>query len=185
MKKSYPKIIKTIALSLAGLVYFLSISNFAYASPITEENVLNLINNERTERGINPLRLDSDLDQAALNKSKDMLHRNYFEHFAFGLKPWDFISLAGYNYLYAGENLAMKFETSEGMVNAWMNSPKHRDNILSPEFEDIGIGIVKGEFVEADGSRDQTTIVTNMFGRKKPIILQVFNRIIENIHIFF
>ena len=185
MKKSYQKLITISSATLMGLLSFLSVFATAYASPITSENVFHLINDERTVRGISPLRLNSDLDNAALNKSKDMLHRNYFEHFAHGLKPWDFISLAGYNYMYAGENLAMKFETSEGMISAWMNSPKHRDNILSPEFEDIGIGIVKGEFTDIDGSRGQTILVTNMFGRKTPVILEVFNRFIENIRIFF
>lgn len=169
---------KIAACSFVVLSSFLLVSH-VYASAITPDNILNLLNQERTSRGIPKLVDNEELDNAASQKSKDMVNRDYFEHFAFGLTPWDFVKNSGYEYLYAGENLAMDFNTSEGMVNAWMNSPAHRDNILNPDFRDIGVGVVKGEFIE-NGSGRNTIMVTNMFGRKKPVILKVFDFITNN-----
>jgi uncharacterized protein YkwD len=143
----------------------------AFASPINEANLTNLINGERESRDLPLLNINNDLDNSATLKSKDMINRDYFDHYAFGLSPWDFIANGGYDYLYAGENLAMDFQTSEGMVKAWMNSPTHRDNILNPEYRDLGIGVVKGTYTE-NGTEKTTTIVTTMFGREKPPIVK-------------
>lgn len=143
------------------------------ASEITSENVVFLINKERLFYGDEPVVVDPELQKAADLKSSDMITRNYFEHYAFGLSPWDFIHAAGYDYLYAGENLAMSFDTSEGMVNAWMNSPAHRANILNPDFQDLGVGVVKGAYTE-NGTKEQTIMVTNMFARRKPAIVVFF-----------
>ena len=113
-----------------------------------------------------------------------MLNRNYFEHFAYGLTPWDFMKKANYNYLYAGENLAMNFQTSEGMVNAWMNSPLHRANILNPDYNEMGLGIVKGAYTE-NNKTQETIIVDNMFGRQKPVILDFFDNFIAKVTAIF
>jgi uncharacterized protein YkwD len=186
MKNSYKKIKlnKFILSTLMAASIFVVATPKAFASDITPENVLLLVNKERIYNGLMPLKLDPDLNRAARNKSKDMLSRNYFDHYAYGMTPWDFISSAGYKYLYAGENLAMDFHTSEGMVNAWMNSPMHRKNILSEDYEDIGIGVIKGAYTE-NGVEKDTIVVDNMFGRKKPIIVEVFNKVIENIQNLF
>lgn len=168
-----------MSLSFGALASALFVSH-AFASPINTPNVLDGINQQRTSRGLSKLAINPDLTNAANLKSKDMINRNYFEHFAFGMTPWDFIKNAGYNYLYAGENLAMDFNTSEGMVSAWMNSPAHRDNILNPDFQDAGIGIIKGEYTE-NGTVHSTTMVTNMFGRKKPIILKLFDYVTRDL----
>lgn len=178
-KINHPLIKKATALSL-GVLSSVAFASHTFASPITAQNVLDDINTQRTIQGLPKLVLDSDLNNAAALKSKDMLNRNYFEHYAFGLKPWDFIHNAGYNYLYAGENLAMDFTTSEGMVSAWMNSPAHRENILNPDFKDTGIGIIKGEYTE-NGVVHSTTMVTNMFGRKKPAIVKAFDYITHDL----
>jgi uncharacterized protein YkwD len=151
------------ALSLVAV--FASIS-FVHASTITRENILASINKERVSKGLNELTLDVDLSRAAQTKSKDMLRRNYFDHYAFGLSPWDFMINAGYDYSAAGENLAMNFNTTEGMVSAWMNSASHRDNILSPDYKETGIGIVKGVYTE-NGISHETIIVSDMFGQRK------------------
>jgi len=181
--KNKQKIQKNV-IALAAAITMLMPSGFAFASEITPENVLFLINRERVYFGLNPLNPDPDLNRAAGFKSKDMISRDYFDHYGYGLTPWDFIGNQDYNYLYAGENLAMDFETAEGVVSAWLVSPTHRANILSPDFEDTGIGVVKGEFTE-NGLAKETTVVTNMFGRKKPPVVEVFNQIIENIRYLF
>jgi uncharacterized protein YkwD len=152
----------------------------AYASDISNKNLLELINKERTSRGLSKLVENQELDQAAYLKAKDMINRNYFEHYAYGLTPWDFIKISGYDYLYAGENLAMDFRTSEGMVKAWMNSPSHRDNILNPDYQDIGLGVVKGEYSESNNT-ESTIMVSNMFGRKKPTIMKIYEYFSKNI----
>lgn len=161
----------------AGIVH-------AQASDITQTNVLEQINYQRDLRGLKPLVEDSRLDKAADNKSTDMIKRDYFEHYSFGLTPWTFISEQDYNYLYAGENLAMDFQTSEGMVRAWMSSPAHRKNILNPDYDDIGIGVVKGEYTDDKGTHE-TIMVTNMFGKEKPKILQFFDTMFSTMKSWF
>jgi len=156
----------------------------AQASDITQTNVLDQINYQRDLRGLKPLVEDSRLDKAADNKSTDMIKRDYFEHYSFGLTPWIFISEQDYNYLYAGENLAMDFQTSEGMVRAWMSSPAHRKNILNPDYDDIGIGVVKGEYTDDKGTHE-TIMVTNMFGKEKPKILQFFDTMFSTMKSWF
>ncbi len=156
----------------------------AYASSITKSNVIKEVNYQREIRGIKPLSEDVRLEKAAEEKSNDMINKDYFEHYANGLTPWVFISNQNYDYLYAGENLAMDFHTSEGMVRAWMSSPTHRKNILNPDFDDTGIGIIKGEYTDESGSHE-TMMVTNMFGKEKPKILQFFDSVVEIFkHIF-
>lgn len=148
----------------------------AFASSINQEHVINLINQERKLHGLSDLSINSELNRAGQMKSKDMLRRNYFEHYAFGITPWDFIRNAGYNYISAGENLAMNFNTSEGMVRAWMNSPAHRENILNPNFSDTGVGIVKGSYQE-NGNIHETIMVTSLFGQKKSIIENISEKV--------
>lgn len=156
----------------------------AKASDITPKNILIQINYQRELRGIKPLQEDTRLDQAAVNKSTDMIDKDYFEHYAHGLTPWKFIENQKYDYLYAGENLAMDFQTSEGMVRAWMSSSAHRKNILNPDYDDIGIGVVKGEYTDDHGSRE-TNMVTNMFGKEKPAILKLFDAVVNRLKNIF
>jgi len=174
MKKSYNNLSSSLIakklsnslVAVALLTVFILSSVKVEASEINGSNVLRIINTEREGNHLKPLLIDPDLERAATLKSRDMINRNYFEHYAFGLTPWDFIKNSGYDFSLAGENLAMDFATSEGMVNAWMNSPAHRANILNPDFQDIGIGIVKGAYKE-NGVSNETTMVANLFGSKK------------------
>lgn len=174
------KFIFTIILS--ALVLSVSFSR-TYASEINTANLLSLINQKRATQKLSPLKENINLDSAAALKSKDMINRNYFEHYAYGLTPWDFMKISGYDYLYAGENLAMDFNTSEGMVNAWMKSPKHRDNIMNPDYTSIGFGIVKGAYTE-NGTKRETTMVSNMFGRDKPMIYRFFDYLSKKVSLF-
>lgn len=167
MKLAFSKIL----LALITFTFFLLSS--AKASEINEENILRLINTERSKRGIKELRIDAALSGAAHLKSRDMINRNYFEHYAYGLAPWDFMTNAGYSYQIGGENLAMNFMTGEGTMKALMNSPSHRDNILNPDFEDLGIGVVKGTFHEAN-KEHSTIMLTTMFGKKRSIFVNLF-----------
>lgn len=177
-------ITKFTSILVATTLIVLLAQTKVFASDITSQNITYLINKERVYYGLNPLKSNEDLDRAAALKSKDMLNRGYFDHYAFGLTPWDFITNAGYKYLYAGENLAMDFDTAEGMVNAWMVSPSHRANILNPDYQDMGVGVVKGVF-DSKSQTHQTVMVTNMFGRKKPVIVDMFDKFVEGVLNFF
>jgi hypothetical protein len=134
---------------------------------VTETELLNLTNYEREQNGLSPLKLDQELTVAAHNKADHMFKYNYWAHFApDGTSPWDFIRGAGYSYSYAGENLAKGFTTSSDAVNAWMNSPTHRANILSPKFKDVGFFVEEGRLqgedtiliVQEFGARDDASI---------------------------
>ncbi len=130
------------------------------ASTISTENIINLTNQERIASGLNALNENSQLDAAALAKANNMFEQQYWDHFGpNGETPWQFIRAEGYNYVYAGENLAKGFQTAEGVHEAWMASPTHAANIMSGNYKDIGVAIVQGVLLGK-----QTTLVVQMFG---------------------
>jgi uncharacterized protein YkwD len=175
--KNKKEIFRLIAISIVSACF---LTTKTFAADITPHNVITEVNQERVSAGLLPLTENSDLDHAATLKAKDMINRHYFEHFAFGLTPWDFMLWSGYDYLYAGENLAMDFQTTEGMMNAWINSPTHRDNILNSDYTEMGVGVVKGDYTE-NGKTHQTIMVSNMFGTKRPAILKYFDFITQDV----
>ncbi|MDD3474893.1 MAG: CAP domain-containing protein [Candidatus Dojkabacteria bacterium] len=130
------------------------------ASDITATTLISLTNQERSAAGLNTLKTNAKLTAAAKAKAQNMFEEQYWDHFGpNGETPWQFIIAEGYNYVYAGENLAKGFRTSEGVVEAWMASPTHRDNILSKNYKDIGIAVVSGELLGKE-----TILVVQMFG---------------------
>ena len=132
----------------------------AYASTITPANIISLTNKEREAGGLNTLSNNPKLASAALAKANNMLEVQYWDHFGpNGETPWQFIRASEYAYVYAGENLAKGFRTSEGTVEAWMASPTHRANIMSANYKDIGVAVVEGELLGK-----QTVLVVQMFG---------------------
>lgn len=133
-----------------------------YASQISPTEVVRLTNNARQANGLPEVKLDSDLTQAALLKAADMFARDYWAHTSpNGTQPWYFITQSGYAYRYAGENLARDFSEPDSIVKAWMNSPTHRENLLSSRYQDIGVAVVDGRLEDRD-----TTLVVQMFGTK-------------------
>ncbi|MBI5452528.1 hypothetical protein HY945_03630 [Candidatus Gottesmanbacteria bacterium] len=147
---------------LTGTVKRIRPGVLGYATDITVEKVLYLINQKRTQFNLPPLTLSQELSEAATKKASDMFAYNYWAHVSpTGTSPWSFITSSGYQYLYAGENLARDFNTAEEVVNAWMNSSTHRDNILKPEYSDIGLAVMNGNLRGQD-----TTLVVQEFGSK-------------------
>jgi hypothetical protein len=131
-----------------------------YATDINIDRVLTLVNQERAKEHLQPLTVSKQLTDAAAAKGKDMFSYNYWAHISpTGVTPWVFITAAGYQYLYAGENLAKSFDTSEEVVQAWMNSPTHRANIMKPQYHDIGLAILNGRL-----NGEETTLVVQEFG---------------------
>lgn len=129
-------------------------------SNIDQKVLIELTNKERAKIGLPPLTENSALDKAAANKAANMFTENYWAHFApSGKSPWDFILGSGYKFSYAGENLAKNFYNSEDVVAAWMNSPTHKENIVSPKYQEIGMAVVEGNL-----NGQKTTLVVQMFG---------------------
>lgn len=109
-----------------------------------EQEMLELLNRERTTAGLAPLHVDMRLVDLARKKSRDMIDRNYFSHQSptYG-SPFDMMRAAGIEYKYAGENIAGA-PTVEKAHAALMNSEGHRRNIMNRNFTRVGIGIVEG-----------------------------------------
>ena len=109
--------------------------------------IFSFTNDNRLANDLSFLEANSLLDKAARLKAEDMANKGYFAHTSpEGLKAWDFINEVGYKFNYAGENLAINFLDSQDAINAWMDSPTHRANILNNNFTEIGIGMAKGEY---------------------------------------
>ena len=108
-----------------------------------EKQVVELVNEQRAANGLAPLKLSSELSRVARAKSQDMHDRNYFSHTSptYG-SPFDMMKAFGISYRTAGENIAKGYSTPAAVVNAWMNSPGHRANILNSSYTTIGVGYV-------------------------------------------
>lgn len=117
-------------------------SNFA-------SEVVKLVNKERANVGLKPLTVHAKLTTVALDKAKDMSNNNYFSHTSptHG-SPFDMMKAYGISYGYAGENIAKGQRTPQEVMNSWMNSQGHRENILSPNFTMIGVGYYNGYWVQ-------------------------------------
>ncbi len=143
-----------------SLLRYIEPNVLGYATDITVEKIVLLVNQERINNQLSPLSLSPELSTAATQKAADMFTKNYWAHISpTGVSPWQFISSSGYSYIYAGENLAKSFNTSEEVVKAWMNSSAHKANILKPEYKDIGISVMNGLL-----NGEETTLVVEEFG---------------------
>jgi hypothetical protein len=142
------------------IVLFLNLIPIKTYAAVSPDAIFNLTNSARTQNGLNTLSMNSQLNTAAQMKAQDMLTNGYFAHTSpSGLNSWYWFKQVNYDYKTAGENLAIDFSDSNSVFNAWMNSPSHRDNILDPDFQEIGISAITGNF---NGST--TTVVVQMFG---------------------
>ncbi|MEK7598629.1 MAG: CAP domain-containing protein [Patescibacteria group bacterium] len=142
-----------------GIFAFLSLG-YAIASSITAKTIIKLANESRSKEGLKALQENPKLSAAASAKAEDMLKNDYFAHNSpSGKTPWYWMDKIGYNYKYAGENLAMNFFSAEEEQIAWMKSESHRKNILNANYQEIGVGIAEGKI---DGKT--TTVAVQMFG---------------------
>lgn len=136
-------------------------SILGFATDITPQKLLELTNRERSKEGLSELVYNEKLAEAAQKKAENMFEKDYWAHYGpDGETPWEFILGTGYQYEFAGENLAKNFLFSDGVVDAWMDSPTHRDNILRKEYTDIGFAVVNGIL-----NGEETTLVVQMFGK--------------------
>jgi len=121
-------------------------------------------NQSRVANGLPDLQVSPLLQAAAQAKANDEASKGYFAHTSpQGLTPWYWFQQAGYNFDYAGENLAVNFSDSQDVTNAWMNSAEHRANILSTDFTQIGMATAEGIY-----NGQPTTFVVEEFGTPAP-----------------
>ncbi len=134
----------------------------AETSSLTTRGVLSWTNAHRKEHGAAALVPNDALNAAAETKLKDLFAKQYFEHESpDGIGPGTLAGQAGYLYVLVGENLALgNFKDDQALVQAWMNSPGHRANILEPKYAEIGIAVGRGVY---EGRN--TWIAVQEFGR--------------------
>lgn len=108
-----------------------------------EQEVIRLVNVQRTQNGLKPLTENWELSRVARYKSQDMVDNRYFSHTSptYG-SPFQMIRDFGISFRRAGENIAYGQRTPQAVVNAWMNSSGHRANILNASYTQIGVGYV-------------------------------------------
>lgn len=154
-----------IALTFVGKqIHTVNPNVLGYATDITTQKLFELTNAQRKDHNLVLLTYNNKLANAAEQKAENMFLKNYWAHYApDGTTPWNFILNSGYQYEFAGENLAKNFMFSQDVVTAWMNSPTHRDNILRKEYTEIGFAIKNGVL-----NGEETTLVVQMFG--KPLV---------------
>lgn len=156
-----------ITILLGFQVFLIGVEKFSpevlgYASNITVTDLLKYTNEKRQQAGVEKLVLSNELSAAAAAKATDMFANQYWAHNSpSGRDPWSFITEAGYTYLFAGENLARDFGDSRAVVEAWMNSASHRENLLNPRYQEVGFAVVNGKY-----HGYETTLVVQMFGTR-------------------
>ena len=169
-------VICLLIVKIISIVVFINFPKNIFFADITKNDLISLINQKRLSLSVLPLIESQKLDQAALLKAQDMLAKDYFSHQSpSGVTPWYWFSKAGYNYKYAGENLAIGFLNSEDVYRAWINSASHKENIINPNYKEVGTAVLTGEFKGND-----VTVIVQLFGNPKIANIQTIqNKIIE------
>ena len=179
MKDGVKKVLKVaIFSSFIGLVLILtSQTNLAFAKNQSENNnpSLVLVNSIREKYQLNDLKWNPELAKAAQDKALDMENYNYFDHISpNGTKAWAFILNENYEYLNAGENLAIDFPNVNKATIAWEASPTHLKNIVSSDYDEFGSVQMK---INIEGRA--TDVYVQIFGREKPVYDRILNNIVK------
>ncbi|MFA6386236.1 MAG: CAP domain-containing protein [Candidatus Paceibacterota bacterium] len=123
------------------------INNTGGMAAVLPAILANLTNEERQTQKLNTLAVNPTLNKAAEMKANDMATYGYFAHTSpEGKTPWYWLAKAGYEYQYAGENLAVNFTDSQDVTNAWMASPTHKANIVKGNYTEMGTGVANGMY---------------------------------------
>ena len=118
------------------------------SSYLTKAGVIKWTNSQRAKYGLPALKENFSLDESAEDKVQDMFQSQYFAHESpEGLSVSDLAENVGYEFIAIGENLALgNFQNDEALVQAWMDSPGHRENILNKNYQEIGVSVIQGKF---------------------------------------
>src|SRR3989344_7601282 len=119
---------------------------------LSVSGVVSFTNQERKKEGLGELALSPLLNQSAQKKVADMFDRQYFEHESpTGINIDDLAEESGYKFIVIGENLALgNFKDDQALVDGWMNSPPHRENILNGKYTEIGVAVGRGLYQGKD-----------------------------------
>lgn len=178
-----PYLLRGMTLSVISMVavFFMGVSFARYyflhqtvlGQEIVSSVLIDLTNETRIKYGESPLVKSEKLEEAANLKANDMASKQYFAHNSpTGVTPWHWIKESGYNFIYAGENLAIDFTQSQDVEEAWLKSPTHRANILNSKFQEIGISTKEGMI-----NGHKTIYVVQMFGTPKNEITLAKNNV--------
>jgi len=155
-------VVLVFVIKISASLMLINLPNNIFFADITRSTLISMLNQTRQSLGLGTLTENSKLDQAAQLKANDMLKNGYFSHISpSGTTPWYWFSQSGYNYKYAGENLAIGFYDSEDVYNAWLNSQSHKDNMLNSAYTEVGTAIVSGF------GDNNAIIVVQLFGTPK------------------
>ena len=139
-------IVIVIAL-VAGSFGFLLGANSEVAIAPEEQEMLDLVNEERMRESLAPVTWCPALARSATAHSQDMAAENYFEHQSLdGREVWDRAKAEGYDYQTVGENIAVGQRDVAEVMQGWMDSPGHRENIMKPDYTHLGSGVATGDF---------------------------------------
>jgi len=151
-----------IKMAATGFLFFIY-PDQASMTRIVANEMIQITNQERERNNLLPLKVNSILAEAALRKGEDMVERGYFAHDTpEGKKPWNWIDKNEYDYIFAGENLAMDFTSGDMIHEAFMKSPSHKKNLLDPDYQEVGVAVVSGKIYGND-----TDILVMFFGTRK------------------
>ena len=107
--------------------------------------VFEIVNQERIKAGVKPLKFNNDMYKAAMVRAKEC-DESFSHDRPNGTSCFTALKEAGVKYLSAGENIAMGYRTPADVMNGWMNSEGHRNNILNPNFTDFACGVYKSGY---------------------------------------
>lgn len=169
-----------ILIESLSLLYFVGINFYqSFLASINPDFLVDLANKDRQELKAGQLEISPVLVEAATLKAEDMAENGYFAHTSpDGVTPWYWFKEVGYDYTYAGENLAVNFSDSEKLHQAWLDSLSHRENIINSNFTEIGIATAKGEY-----KGKEAVFVVQLFGRPRIAVVQADKENIKPIEV--
>jgi energy-coupling factor transporter transmembrane protein EcfT len=158
----------------AELIFLGNLFNYFGFNPATiiVSQLIGDANTNRSQNGLSVLVENEVLNKAAEMKAKDMAEKSYFSHTTPENRKFTyFLDTAGYDFKYAGENLAVTQQNTEDVAKAWMESPTHRANILRSKYNEIGMAMATGTYKNA-----QVVFIAQYFGTKSSDIKTAVNK---------
>src|SRR5262249_33875144 len=131
-----------LALAALGLLTPVAVAQQNVAKTL-EAEIVRLTNVERSKHGLRTVQSNVKLRTAAVEHTANMARQNQLSHTLDGKDPGRRLRDAGYDWRTYGENIAYGYTDAQAVVQGWMKSPKHRDNILNPHVTEIGVGVLK------------------------------------------
>lgn len=138
-----------------------------------EQDILTKVNDVRAAHGLRSLKISSELESAAVDHSQSMLTYGYFGHESRDGSPFKarltrFYPLDGFTRWWVGENLVYSSASlnATGAVRAWLRSPAHREDLLSPRWRETGVGAVHADSAGGTFKHLPVWLVTMDFGMR-------------------